>query len=559
MRRSKFLAGLLMALLASSLVLNRARPMAAASPPVGIYTYHGDNMRTGWNSHETVLTQANVSTRQFGHLWERAVDGQIYAQPLYVPDMKINGTDTRNVVFVATEHNSVYAFDADGGSDAPLWQVNLGPSVPNEIMGGCLDIEGPEHGITSTPVIDPASGTLYAVARTLANGQQHYALHALQIATGQELPGWPAAIQGSVTGDGGGNVGGKIMFDARIHHQRPGLLLLNGRVLIGFGAYCDDAIVRYHGWIFSFSASDPNQPPLIFNTTPDASEGPFAESAGGIWQAGYGLAADEFGHLYVQTGNGLFNADLGGRNVGNSVVRLNTDGGTLSFDPFPWNYFTPSNERDLDARDQDMGSGGVMVIPEQPPSATPHLLVGAGKDGVLRLLNRDYLGGFTGRTNHLAPDKAIQSIAIGPAFCGPAYWEGPDGPYIFSAGLGSYLQSFRLGTDANAGGRSKLTPAFTNESTFKYPPPTPAVSSDGRKAGTGIVWVLRRDKATLCAYNAENLSLLWQSGPAGTDDALGGKVVKFTVPIVANGKVYACMKTDGAHGHLVCYGLRAPA
>src|SRR5262249_42314198 len=155
---------------------------------------------------------------------------------------------------------------------------------------------------------------------------------------GQELAGWPAAIQGSVTGNGGGNVGGKIMFDARIHIQRPGLLLLNGRVLIAFGAYCDDAIERYHGWIFSFSASDPNQLPLIFNTPPDDSAGPFAESAGGIWQSGYGLAADGLGRVFAMTGNGLFNADLGGRNVGNSFIRLTTDGGTLNFDPYPWNY-----------------------------------------------------------------------------------------------------------------------------------------------------------------------------------------------------------------------------
>jgi len=553
----KLLVGLPIALLLSSLVLDRTRLMAAVSPLVGVYTYHSDNMRTGWNSQETVLTQSNVNTRQFGRLWDRPVDGQMYAQPLYAPAVKINATDTRNLVFVATEHNSVYAFDADTGGDAPLWQVNLGPSVPNSAFGGCLDIDGPEHGITGTPVIDSATGTLYVVARTLENDVQHFALHALQIANGQEKPGWPAAIQGSVTGNGGGNVGGKIMFDARIHIQRPGLLLLNGRVLIGFGSYCDDAIERYHGWVFSFSASDPNQAPLIFNTTPDDSEGPFAESAGGIWQAGYGLAADDFGRVFVQTGNGLFNADLGGRNVGNSVIRLNTTGGTLSFDPYPWNFFTPSNERDLDTQDRDLGSGGVMVIPDQLGSATPRLLVGAGKDGVLRLLNRDYLGGFTGRTNPAAPDHALQSYASGPAFCGPAYWEGPDGPYVFVTGLGNVLQSLRLGTDPNQGGRSVLTFAAGSQAAFKYPPPTPVVSSNGRTAGTGIVWLLRRDTAALYAYKAEDLSLLWQSGPFGTDDSLNGPVVKFSLPIVANGRVYAGMKTDGAHGRLVCFGLRS--
>jgi hypothetical protein len=359
-----------------------------------------------------------------------------------------------------------------------------------------------------------------------------------------------------VAGDGGGSVGGKIMFDARIHHQRPGLLLLNGRVVIGFGSHCDHEIRRYHGWVFSFSATDPSQPPLIFNTTPDDSEGPFAESAGGIWQSGFGLAADDAGNIYFETGNGLFNADQGGRNLGDSFVRLTTAGGTLGFDPNPQNFFTPSNERSLDAKDQDEGSGGAMVIPDQPVSTTPRLLIGCGKDGVIRLLNRDFLGGHTGRNNPNAKDNAVQNVpGIGGTWCGPAYSEGPDGPSILYTGSNNRLRRFRLGTDPNQGGKSMLTLAGTNSTTYRFPSPTPVVSSNGRTAGTGIVWVLRRDDNALYAFNAEDLSLLWRSNQA-TGNALGGRVVKFTVPIVANGKVYAGMKTDNTHGHLVCYGLR---
>ncbi len=420
----------------------------------------------------------------------------------------------------------------------------------------CNDIEGPEYGITGTPVIDPSTGTLFVVAKTLENGQQHYALHALQIATGQEQPGWPAAVEGSVAGEGGGSVGGKIMFDARIHHQRPGLLLLNGRVVIGFGSHCDHEIMRYHGWVFSFSASDPNQPPLIYNTSPEQSAGPFAESAAAIWQSGFGLAADEAGDVFFETGNGLFNADLGGRNVGNSFVRLTTRGETLAFDPNPQNFFTVSNERMLDSKDQDQGSGGAMVIPDQPGSTTPHLLIGCGKDGVIRLLNRDFLGGHTGRNNPSAKDNAVQDVpGIGGTWCGPAYWEGPDGPAVFFTGSNNRLRKYHLGTDASQGGKSLLTLAGTSSTTFRSPSPTPVVSSSGQTAGTGIVWVLRRDDNSLRAYSAEDLSPLWQSSQAGAD-ALGGQVVKFTVPVVANGKVYAGMKTDGTHGHLVCYGLR---
>ena len=198
-----------------------------------------------------------------------------------------------------------------------------------------------------------------------------------------------------------------------------------------------------------------------------------------------------------------------------------------------------------------------MVIPDQPGSTTPHLLIGCGKDGVIRLLNRDFLGGHTGRHNPHAKDNAIQDVpGTGGTWCGPAYWEGPDGPSIFYTGDRNRLRRLRLGTNPDQGNQRWLTLASTSSTSFAaHWSPTPVVSSNGPAPGTGIVWLLRRDDNTLRAYNAENLALLWSSSQAA-GDGLGGQVVKFTVPIVANGKVFAGMKTDGSHGHLVCYGLR---
>jgi hypothetical protein len=546
-------------------------PAAAQEGAVGVYTYHYDTMRTGWNARETLLSHASVNPTRFGKLWSRPVDGQVYAQPLYVPALDLGTGGTHNVVLIATEHNSVYSFDADTGGDSPLWQARLGPSVPlMKIVVGdasdpngdprpCADIEGPEYGITGTPVIDPGSQTLYVVAKTLEGTEQLYRLHALELNTGQDRPGWPVTIRGAVAGNGGGSVNGQIAFDPFIQLQRPGLLLLNGRVVIGFGAHCDFKISRYHGWVFSYSASDPTQPPLVYCTTPDASVGAYRESAAGIWQSGYGLAADEAGNIYFETGNGLINADQGGRNVGDSFVRLTTEGGTLTFTPNPANFYTPANERSLDQQDIDLGSGGAMVIPDQSGTSTPRLLVGCGKDGIIRLLNRDFLGGYIGRlpSDQRPPDGPVHKLTMkGGTWCGPAYWEGPDGNYIYYTAQGERLRQFRLGTNVDGSGKSALIPAAQSVIAFAtgnsgYPSPTPVVSSNGRTAGTGIVWALRRDDNSLRAFSAEDVGTqLWHSLQA-PGDALEGRVVKFTVPIVANGKVYVGTKTA-----VVCYGLR---
>jgi hypothetical protein len=540
-----------------------------APPPEGrgtvaVYTYHNDNPRLGWNKHETLLRPATVNTSLFGRLWSRPVDGQVYAQPLYAPNVGLQAGH-RNLLFVVTEHNSVYALDADYGIQ--LWAVNLGPSVPtSEVASG--DIEGPEYGITGTPVINGQSQTLYVVAKTFqrvgAANQQIYRLHALDLATGASRPGWPMVIQGCVVGNGGDSVAGSITFDPKIQHQRPGLLLLPGRVYVAFGSHGDNSLGRYHGWIFSYDTANPAAPPLIYNTTPDPLSPPQPNSDGdpvaaaGIWQTGFGLAADDRGEIFFETANGHFNADLGNRNVGDSFVRLSSN---LSFANNPQNYFTPSNQAHLLREDLDLGSGGAMVIPDQPRTHTPHLLVGAGKTGVLYLLNRDNLGGFTGRTDPLTPNHALQNIpdtgdqSDHGMFCSPAYWESIEAHYVFYTRIDDHLHRLKLGLNPNTGSTNWLFPSGDTANIFGGSCPTPVVSSNGVIEHTGIVWVLRKDGNTLRAYNAEDLTLLWHSRMKRRD-YLDGGVVKFSLPTVADGRVYLGTRTnDGAQGSVMCYGL----
>jgi hypothetical protein len=537
---------------------------------VGVYTYHGDNMRLGWNNNETELRSGTVNSSLFGLLWPRPVDGQVYAQPLYAPHVGFWGVGKRNVLIVATEHNSVYAFDADYG--VVIWQRNLGPTIPASAVAA-PDIEGPEYGITGTPVIDPESQTLYVVTNTLESAPvamdgegslMVYRLHALDLSTGRSREGWPVTIHGSFPGYGGGSLDGQIFFDPKIQLQRAGLLLDNGRVVVTFGSHHDNALSRYHGWAFSYSTAAPATPPLIYNTTPDRRDRSEPNSTpcpdgsnntlptnmpagGGIWQSGYAPASDQTHSIFLETGNGSLTADSGARNVGDSVIRLSAQ---LVFTPDAANFFAPSNQVQLLVCDEDIGASGAMVVPDQKGSRTPRLLVAGGKDGVLRLLNRDFLGGFTGRTSSQTPDRALQNVpTTGPdfshaMFCGPAYWEANDGHYVFYTRFADRLQKLRFGVDPSGSGGSQLFPAGASADHFGSndhdpgdPCPTPVISSNGLSPATGLVWVLRRGDNTLRAYDAETLGLLWSGHVSPGDDA-AGQVVKFSLPIVATGRVY---------------------
>jgi hypothetical protein len=514
---------------------------------VAVLTYHNDNARTGQNLNETVLTTGNVSPATFGRLFSYPVDGYVYAQPLYMPNVSIPGQGSHNTVFVATEHDSVYAFDADDASVGLLWQVSfIDPAngvttVPPEDVQS--DNIVPEIGITGTPVIDDGSGTLYVVATTKegADGSPHYVqrLHALDIGTGAEKLGGPIVIGDTIfdgnatyvsgptvpgTGDGSG--GGQVFFDALRQNQRPGLLLLNGVVYISWASHGDAS--PYHGWLVGYDAQTLAQV-AVFNTTPNG-------GLGGVWMSGGGLAADSDGAIYLSTGNGTF--DVTGSQApayGDSVLRLSTGTGVTVGD-----FFTPWNQDALAAADRDLGSGGVLLLPDQP-GASPHLLVTAGKDGTIYLISRDDLGGY--QRCGASCDDVVQVLAgppIGNCYCTPAYFNNQ----VYYQGANDVLKAFPL-----SNGLLSPSPLSESSASVGFPGSTPSISANG--SNSGIVWTLQTDggAAILHAYDALDLSRELYSSDQVPADQLDG-AVKFTVPTVANGRVYV-----GTQGSLTVFGL----
>ncbi len=508
-----------------SFIMGAALTLIAAPgiAQVDVLTQHNDNARTGQNLSETILTPASVSSGKFGKIFTQTVDGHVFAQPLVVSGLTINGK-TRNVLYVATEHNSVYAFDADDGSFTSLWRVSLGASVPvpNSYFGNRY---GPYHdvpaevGITGTPVIDKASKTLYAVSFTQdsAAGPYHMMLYALDLTTGAAKFGGPVAITATVAGTGGGSAGGKLPFDPEQHLQRPGLALANGTLLIAFGSHADTD--PYHGWVFSYNAATLAQTG-VYCTTPNANEA-------GIWMAGAGLAVDSAGMVYFETGNGDFTASAGGKDYGEAFVKLQSSGTGLSVA----DYFTPFNVVNLNTYDTDLGSGGLTLLPDQP-GTTPHLLVGAGKEGKIYLINRD--AGKMGSFNS-AFDSVTQSIggAIAGTWSKPAYFNGA----VYYAGNGDNLKMFPLTSAAGSATRLATAPTSRSATSYGYPGATPVLSANG--VSGGIVWAIESaSSAVLHAYDAGNVAYeLYNSTQAGTRDNAGA-YDKFTVPTVANGKVY---------------------
>jgi hypothetical protein len=505
-----------------------------------VLTYHNDNARTGQNLGETLLTPANVKHPGFKKLFSDAVDKDIFAQPLYVPGVSIPGQGTHNVVYVVTENDSVYAFDADTAGKT-LWKVSfINPAagittVPDSDVNDFGDSS--VFGITATPVIDGSSGTLYVLAFTKESGVHRYRLHALNIATGAEKFGGPVALGAQVAGTGQGSTNGEVPFEAVQQNTRPALLLSNGKVYISSGAFVE---ATWHGWMLAYNATTLAHV-ATFNTTPDA-------QSGALWMSGGGPAADSQGNVFVATANGPFNANTGGSNYGDSYLKLN--GGTLAVT----DYFTPSDEVTLDNEDLDLGSGAAMLLPPQAGTSIPNLLVGGGKDGTVYLVNRDNMGKFNSSSN-----KAVQTIpqAIGESGCAsadngctfdtPTYWENK----VYFAGAGDTLKAFQLNN-----GLLVTAPISHSAATFPTRGATPAISANG--ATNGIVWVVDSSAfysksggpAILRAYNANNLSTeLYDSNQAGTADQ-PGPAVKFAVPTVANGKVYIATRTQ-----LTVYGL----
>lgn len=496
-------------------------PMAAQ---VSVTTQHNDNARTGQNIGETVLTPANVNVQQFGKLFAQAVDGYVYAQPLYLSNVNIPGKGTHNVVYVATEHDSVYAFDADsntGPNAAPLWKTsfldpNNGITTVSSNDVSCGDLV-PEIGITGTPVIDTSTGTIYMVAKTKERGVIKQKLHALDVASGAEKFGGPIVIKGKIAGTGDGSVHGTITFNPLREAQRTGLLLQNGTLFIGFASHCD--IGPYHGWIFSY---DPQTLALNgkWNSTPDG-------GLGGFWSGGAGLASDSDKNLFVVTGNGTFDRKQGGRDFGDSIIKLSPPKTNVLR---MTDYFTPYDQDYLRRQDIDLGSGGVVLLPDQDgPHA--HLLVEVGKEGTVYLVDRDKMGHYNPHNNN----QIVQSLtgAVGGLWGLPAWWNNN----VYFGGIFDFLKTFSF--DPVSGKLSNQSVAETS-TFFGYPGPTPSISANGNT--NGIVWALQTENygnngsTILHAYDATNVATELYNSNSQRDDA--GGAVKFTVPTIANGKVY---------------------
>jgi len=512
-----------------------------ASAQQRILTQHYDNARTGQNTNELILTPANVNSTTFGKLFELSVQGYVYAQPLYVPNVGIPGKGTHNVLYIATQHDIVYAFDADSGG-APLWQVNFlingATTLTPADVGNSQDIT-PEIGITGTPAIDLTTNTLYVVVNTKENGTLIYRLHALDITTGAEKFGGPVQITGSVPGTALDGNGTTVPFSVKWENQRPGLLLLNGFVFIGFASHGDNG--PWHGWMIGYNATTLEQTG-IWCTSPNG-------KGNGIWAAGSGIAADANGNAYVATGNGDDTVTTPAPppsttiDYGDSIVRVSLNNGV----PIPTDYFTPYNQGDLANADADLGSGGVLVVPDQA-GPNPHILIQAGKQGRMYVINRDkmtndgshYCNGCT------SDPEILQTVTgVGGLWSMPAYWNGN----VYTWGNNSNLKAFSL-----TAGVVSVSPTSESGEFSSFPGSTPVVSSHGTT--DGIVWAVQTEAynsngpAVLRAYDATNVSnLLYASNLTGGRDTLG-PAVKFVVPVVTNGKVYV-----GTQGEVDVFGL----
>jgi len=497
---------------------------AAPNPAANVLTGNYDNSRSNAYLAEATLTPANVQPGSFGKLFSLAVDGQIYAQPLYVQNVTIAGGQ-HNVVFAATMHNSVYAFDADTPS-IPLWSVNLGPSVPTSNYmsdGGDYGDILPENGILGTPVIDSSTGTLYAVAATFEGGNYYYRLHALDITSGAERFGAPAAITAQVTGTGDNSTNGTVAFDPSQHLQRPGLLLLNGNVYVAFGSHGDGA--PFHGWIVGYSAQNVQNQISVFNPTPNGSGGSF-------WQSGRALAADSAGNIYGAPSNG--DTDLTS-NFGDTVLRLDPTATKIA------DWFAPYNAQDLDDNDDDLGTTGVLLI-----DGTNYMVV-AGKQGVIYMLDRTKLGQVAAGDSQVVQRLDTQSSLI----FNLALWNRPDGPLLYTHTVNAPVTVYKL-----QGASFGSAPLASSIDGFGVPYQGMTLSANGFQSGTGVLWVWAGSGAptspgVLRAYNAEGLGEIWNSVMSDADAA--GGYTKFANPTVANGKVYV----PGNSNQLVVYGLTA--
>ena len=497
----------------------------------GVYTYHNDLNRDGQNIKEYALTAANVTAATFGKRFSCPIDASAYAQPLWVANVanlpNVTDGSKHNVILVATQHDTVYLFDADVSSCVQYWKSSLLPTGETWVSSndvGTLDLT-PDIGIVGTPVIDPATNTIYLDAKSKTTGASldfHHRLHALNLINGTEnVP--PVDIAATVPNA----MFGISTFEPLRENQRGGLALVNGNVYVPYGSHGDNLV--YYGWLLGYNATTLSQT-SVFNSDPGV-----ANSFGGIWMSGGAPASDSSNNLYVLTGNGNF--DPANLLWGDSFLKLSTSGGVAVT-----SYFTPSSQAALNFGDQDLGSGGPLLV-DRPGTPQANLLIGGGKEGIMYVLDRANLGAFS-----TTDAGALQTLTLGNSiFSTPAYWQNTLYVAVASEGMSGHLTAFAF--DSTTG---LLNPTSTSQSSamFEFPAPTTSISSQG--TSNGIVWAIEITiprAAILHAYDATNLGIeLWNSATNSADQA--GASVKFTVPTVANGKVYVGTATE-----LDVYGL----
>jgi hypothetical protein len=486
-----------------------ATASVAVTDLAGVFTYHNDLSRDGVNGQEYALNTSTVKASSFGKRFACALDAAAYAQPLWVANANVGG-GTHNVVIAATQHDTVYAFDADASPCQTYWSQSLVAGGETWVNSGDVNTGdiSPDIGIVGTPVIDPNTNTIYVVSKSKNGSSFHQRLHALNLSDGSERFGGPQEINFS---SGGAN------FNPLTQNQRAGLALVGGVVYVAYASHGDNPV--YYGWVVGYNASNLSQV-SVFNDDPGS-------GFGGIWMSG-GAPASDGNNLYVITGNGVFD---GNTQFGDSFLRLSTGGGINVT-----GFFSPNDQDSLRSGDIDLGSGGAAILVDQP-TAPNHLLIGGGKEGALYLLNRDNLGGNTSNDA-----GAVQIFSVGNRiFATPAFWQNT----LYIGPISDHVKSYTLNTGA---GQFNTSPASQSPGTFGFPGTTPSISAQG--GSNGIVWAIENaGTAILHAYDATNLgSELWNSAGNGADQA--GPAVKFTVPTVANGKVYV-----GTASEISVYGL----
>jgi len=492
----------------------------SVSATTDVLTYHNDIARTGQNLTESILTTSNVTSATFGKIGFYPVDGRVDAQPMYASNVAVPGKGTHNVLIIPTEHDSVYAFDADSGSI--LWQTSMlaGGETPSDPRN-CGQVS-PEIGVTATPVIDRTrgpNGAVYVVAMSKNGSTYHQRLHALDLALGTELFGGPVEVQASYPGTGDNTNGTDVIFDPAQYKERVGLLLMNGMVYTGWASHCD--IQPYTGWIVAYDASSLLQTGVL-NVVPNGGQG-------ALWASGAGLAADNSGNIYFLDANGDFDTSMNASgfpsngDFGNAFIKLSTSGGLAVAD-----YFEMFTQQQENSTDTDLGSGGALVLPDLSDGAgqTVHLAVGAGKDTNIYLVNRDAMGKFNPNSNNIYQELA--GALPGGVYSMPAYFNST----VYYGAVGNPIKAFTI---ANA--KLSTAPAFQTSNTFAYPGATPSVSANG--TSNAIVWAVENtNPAVLHAYSATNLNELYNSNqaPGGRDQFGAGN--KFITPTIVNGKVF---------------------